>query len=176
MIKYTLPNQEEILAGNAFSSNGVNFPANWLELATTEDLSGHGITKTTVPDPEPPAPTKAELLAEADRKLAIASNAGTSVSITDTSNNAVVVSAATDADGKSDILGLLMQAQMGVTSWTWYQSTGSIAVNATALQQIAGAVAYHRGAVFAVWQSAVEGINGDTITTIAQLNALPWNG
>lgn len=118
--------------------------------------------------------TKAQLIAYADKKLATASNAGTSVTVKDTANNTVTISTATDADGKSDILGLLMQAQMGVTSWTWYQSSGAITVNATALSQIAGAVAYHRGAVFTIWQSAIHNINDGTITTIEELDGLPW--
>lgn len=122
----------------------------------------------------PLPPTKDALIKYADAKLYRSSNAGTLVNIAPDGDTPIMASAATDADGNSDVLGLLMQAQMGITSWPWYQSGGILTLDAAALTKIAGAVSYHRGYAFAVWQGVVTGINADAVTTFAQIDAAGW--
>lgn len=50
--QYTLPDGKK-LSGGAFSINSFSFPANWLDLATPDDLTHWGITVEVLPDPEP---------------------------------------------------------------------------------------------------------------------------
>lgn len=38
-----------------FEMNGLAYPANWLDLATDDDLLSHGIIKRNVPDDQPTA-------------------------------------------------------------------------------------------------------------------------
>jgi len=38
-----------------FEMNGLAYPANWLALATDDDLLAHGFTKRLVPDDQPTA-------------------------------------------------------------------------------------------------------------------------
>lgn len=45
----------DLVQGAPFVINGIAFPANWLDLASADDLAEHGITLQDVPDP-PPAP------------------------------------------------------------------------------------------------------------------------
>lgn len=58
MKKYTRPDGTEILAGQPFISDGIKYPANWIELATPDDLARVGITVTEVDDPLPPPPSQ----------------------------------------------------------------------------------------------------------------------
>lgn len=51
---YTTSDGKTISAGVAFTSNGIQYPANWIELATDQDLTDHQITKSVVPDPVTP--------------------------------------------------------------------------------------------------------------------------
>lgn len=48
---YTLPDGQKVNRGMPFCTSELQFPANWLELATDEDLAAHGITKATEADP-----------------------------------------------------------------------------------------------------------------------------
>jgi hypothetical protein len=52
-LQYTLPDSRVLSAGTPFILGDVQYPANWLELATPGDLTERGITVTEVPDPEP---------------------------------------------------------------------------------------------------------------------------
>lgn len=58
-----------IQQSEAFALNGFKFPANWLELATAEDLAAHGIAMTEQPDPVPAPPALAEVQAGLCRRL-----------------------------------------------------------------------------------------------------------
>ncbi len=52
--EYTLPDGTKKRRGQAFRIEDVgSFPANWLELATRDDLTRLGITVETIPDPVP---------------------------------------------------------------------------------------------------------------------------
>ena len=57
-MRYQLPDTTILNDGQPFTLGPVSFPSNWLGLATTSDLSAHGIV--TVPDIVVPAPTLAE--------------------------------------------------------------------------------------------------------------------
>ena len=57
MLVYNLPDGRRLTQGQAFELGGIRYPKNWLECATSDDLSARGITVEEVPDPEPPPPT-----------------------------------------------------------------------------------------------------------------------
>lgn len=66
MLVYTLPDGRTLNPGQQFTLDDTNYPANWLSLATAEDLAGLGITATEAPEPEPittapPVPTAVTL-------------------------------------------------------------------------------------------------------------------
>ncbi len=55
--EYTLPDGTKLRHGQAFRIEDVaSFPANWLELATRDDLNRYNITVETLPDPVSPPP------------------------------------------------------------------------------------------------------------------------
>lgn len=57
MIIFNVPGLGALTPGTAFSLNDFNYPSNWLELATPDDLQGLGITTEDISDevvqPEP---------------------------------------------------------------------------------------------------------------------------
>jgi len=64
---FTLPDGRQIGHGIGFVSNDEQFPANWLELASSDDLAAKSIGKKTVNDPVEPLPSvKARLLRAVD--------------------------------------------------------------------------------------------------------------
>jgi hypothetical protein len=54
--EYTLPDGTKVRRGQAFKCNGYQFPNNWLDLATSGDLTQWGITSENINEPDPPAP------------------------------------------------------------------------------------------------------------------------
>lgn len=59
MRQYTLPSGATLLSGEFTIGEGadlIRFPANWLDLASADDLAAHGITVSEIPDPPPPPP------------------------------------------------------------------------------------------------------------------------
>lgn len=65
------PTGRVLQQAEAFTLNDLKFPANWLDLATPEDLAEQGIRLEITPDPPPVIPSldevKAGLLAKLDR-------------------------------------------------------------------------------------------------------------
>ena len=55
----------------AFVSDGISYPANWLQLASPADLSAVGITVTVVPDPAPPPPSPVTVVTPRQARLAL---------------------------------------------------------------------------------------------------------
>lgn len=47
---------QDIPTGTAFRLGDINYPSNWLALATADDLAAHGIEAVELPDPEPVDP------------------------------------------------------------------------------------------------------------------------
>lgn len=115
-----------------------------------------------------------QLLRYADQKLAAVSSAGMLVNVAAQGAEPLYLSVATDADGRTDVLGLLAEASLGVTSWSWYQSSGTVTISSDQLRIIATALAAFRGKSFAVWQSAVSAINANRIISAAQIDAADW--
>lgn len=76
---YNIPGVGSIAAGNPFAlfdvtlNDVISYPANWLELATPDELAARGITTSEAPEPEPIlALLQAQLIAGAwDRCTAI---------------------------------------------------------------------------------------------------------
>ena len=60
-------NGRVITQGAAFTANDLQFPANWLDLATDDDLAAQNIVRQVMPDP-PPTPEQVET--ERDRRIA----------------------------------------------------------------------------------------------------------
>lgn len=121
--------------------------------------------------PPPPEPIDPSLLrAHADLLLRQVSDAGAIATLA----SGTTVSISTDADGKADVVGLHLLAQMAGAGWStvWYQSTGSITIDASDLHVISTALSAHREGVFMHWRRAVAGINAGTITTTAQIDAI----
>lgn len=71
MLIYTLPDGRELTQGQAFTLDDIQYPANWLEKASLDDLNDRGILLEEIPAPEPEPPSldevKVELLARIDR-------------------------------------------------------------------------------------------------------------
>lgn len=70
---FTLPDGRQIGHGVAFVSNDEQFPPNWLELATSDDLAAKGIGKQTLPDFAPQI-TAGMIVAERERRLGLGFN------------------------------------------------------------------------------------------------------
>jgi hypothetical protein len=68
---YTSVDGTKINQGTPFVIGGVAYPANWLQLASTADLTAAGITVTTVADPPPPPPPPITSVTPRQARLAL---------------------------------------------------------------------------------------------------------
>lgn len=115
----------------------------------------------------PPIPS-AVLASKIEAKWAAVSSGGTTVNVAAEGEPPIMAHAATNADGKADLLGMQAKAALGIPL-TWYQSTGSFVLTAPQLQVIALGVASHVEAAIATWSALNIALAAGAITTLAQI-------
>lgn len=174
--KYILPDGRRISAGTPFgllvhfddgSSDTLQFPYNWLSLASESDLSRFGITTETEEQPEPAPPTPAELAAYADEKLEAVQFAGCVI-------NGVPV--ATSTRGLALLNGAVTRAQAdpnAVTNWV-VDAGQSIALDSVTAVALGLAVAVWIQSTYDALAAVYAEISGGTITTRAQIDSFGW--
>lgn len=121
-----------------------------------------------------PAPTVQQLTIYADHKRDAVSDAGIVVNI-GTVEEPLNVSVTTTTAGRTDVLGLMQMAALGLPI-TWYQASGEIPITLQQLTTIALALAAHRAAAVAVHTGIWVGITATppTVTTFAEIEEAPW--
>jgi hypothetical protein len=150
--------------GQSFTLDGIAYPANWLALASSEDLAARGITQED--DPAPPAPTKAELASCANMKHSTVLSGGVTI-------NGVRVS--TTAEGRVDMAGAVSLAQLVPDHvFDWVGATGAVQLTASQVIQIGTAVGLWVQSTYTVLGSVLADIESGTITTTAQIDAANW--
>jgi hypothetical protein len=152
--------------GQAFTAGGVAYPANWLELASDDDLAAHDIIKTEVADPAPTADeVKAALSAYADRKQAMLLNGGVTVN---------GVPAATDVNGRVNIAGAVSLAQLQPDMTFHWVNDSTITLTADQIIALGQAVGVWVQDVYTALGNVLAGIAAGTITTTDEIDAASW--
>ncbi|MGE8942707.1 DUF4376 domain-containing protein [Leptospira interrogans] len=116
MLIYTLPDERQLRAGQAFALNGIQYPSNWLALATPQDLADRGITAEEQPAPEPEPPTVEQLKQYAAAKRRDLANGSTVIDV----GGSREIEVWTDAESRGAILGLVVATGMNpeiTTQW-----------------------------------------------------------
>lgn len=159
---YTL-NGVTLTPGQPFVESGIAYPANWLALASNDDLAAHGIVKTVVPDPDPtPEEIKARLVAVADRKILALQASGVTI-------NGVAVE--TTEKGLIMIGGAAQRADKdpsAVCHWTIAPGV-DVDLNAETTTALGLAVSNWVDAGYVTLRAVYAAIDAGTITTAAQV-------
>lgn len=159
---YTL-NGATLTPGRPFVENGIAYPANWLALATDDDLTAHGITKTEVADPAPTADqVKASLVSAVWRKQVALFTAGVTV-------NGLIVS--TTERGCVDLAGAVQLAERNPQqTFDFAGDMGKTSIDATTLLALAVTVGNWVQATYTAAGTLNAGIQAGTVTTVDQIN------
>lgn len=165
---YTLPDGRQLQPGTGFTLDGVQYPQNWLQLATAEDLSARGITIEDVQPPEPPPPTVEELLAYlAEKRWRVETGGcpfGGMVIKTDRESQIKMTAAWTRANA---------DPAFSIPNWKIAPGVFISLDNATILA-VGDAVTAHIQACFDMEEALTAEILAGTITTYAEIDAAAW--
>lgn len=167
MDHYTLADGTPLQPGIAFEANGLAYQANFLLLATDDDLAAHGITKTTVADPEPSADDiKAGLATYANRRHEVLLNGGVTV-------NGIAIT--TNTNGRVNLSGAVSLAQLQPEmSFNWVLDTGPVALTAADIIAMGQTVGIWVQATYSALSAVLAAIHAGTITTTAEIDAADW--
>ena len=177
---YTLPDNREVPAGTAFSAfitlkpgpppvrDLVQFPPNWLALATPADLARIGVTVREIPDPPPSVDLLIAYAADRRRSLA---------------NGSAVISAGTrsiptfvDAKSRGSITALVVALNFAPDlSTPWKGSDGEFyTLTPAELPAFALGMLQFVQACFAAEEIVKAAITAGTITTFEEIDAFAW--
>ena len=166
---YVLPDQRRVSPEQAFELGGVQYPRNWLKKSTAEDRSALNITwEADPPAPEPPAPTKDQLIAVAASKRWTIQSGGITL------NGAQID---TSTDSLALITGAIESLERGWTTAPirFKAKNAWLDLSLVDLQGAAAAVSQHVQNCFSAEAAVVAKINNDTYTTVAAVNgASEW--
>jgi hypothetical protein len=153
--------------GESFLHNEINYPANWLDLASPEDLAAHGIFAEDVPTPPAPPPTLEALNEYLASKRYTIETSGIVL-------NGLPVWTDRGTQGMLSRVVQLLDRGTLTPPLNIKTPAGHLALSAEQIGAIGDAVALHVQAAFDV-EATVSGqiING-TITTFAQIDAANW--
>jgi hypothetical protein len=148
---------------------GFQYPPNIATLWSDAELAAIGWKR-----PAPAMPSKASLRAYADMVEAVKNKQDITVNLTG-DRRAV---AATDADGRADILGVIAQLQIAGENATtvWHQTSGDITIDLADAIAIGNAVAGHRRSIVSARTQIDVMIESGAITSNAQIDAFNWLG
>lgn len=169
MIIYTLPDGRQIAGSQPFTLDGIQYPRNWLALASPEDLSDRNITAEDVP-PDPP--TVDELKAYAAAKRRDLANGSTSVDV----GGGRIIPVWTDPESRGSILGLVVAAGMDPNLTAEWKGADGVfyALDASEITALAlGMMAYVQ-ACFTTEAAVLAEIIAETITEFAEIDAADW--
>lgn len=166
MSVYNVPGVGNLVGGQPFKLGGINYPANWLQLATEDELDALGITVEEVVAPEPEPPTEAELRAHADMRYSEQMDGGVFV-------GGVWVS--TSINGRIDMTGAVSLAQLDPDHvFNWVNGATVLELTATQVIEIGKAVGLWVQANYTVLGQLRAEIDAGTITTFAEIDAAEW--
>lgn len=164
-IIYTLADGQELRPGRAFTGlNGVKYPANWLALATPEDLAAHSITRQEV-EPASVAITADQLLSRLAMLRWQAETAGTTWG---------QIPLPTDRERRSALKDAADKMRDGTLTSPIAVAFSSSVYAMVTLEQLddaVGAITVHVQQVFADAMAIAAQITDGTITTYEQLEA-----
>lgn len=177
---YTLPDGREVQAGTPFSAyvtlkpgpppvrDMVQYPSNWLALATPADLARVGVTKREIADPPP---TVGQLITyTADRRRLLA-NASATISTGSRSIPTFV-----DAESRGSITALVVALNFAPDlSTPWKGSDGEFyTLTPAELPAFALGMLQFVQACFAAEEIVKAAITAGTITTFEEIDAFAW--
>lgn len=174
---YNLPDGRQVSRGQAFSllvtlapgrSDTIQFPANWLELASLDDLNRFGIQVVNTPDPQPAPPTVADLIAYAAEKRRALANGSTTVNV-----GSRTIPAWVDAESRGAITGLVVASGV-IPDLTapWKGADGAFyTLDAAEITALALGMMQYVQACFAAEAQIVAEITAGTIATTAAIDA-----
>ena len=167
---YVLPDGRRVAPERAFDLDGIQYPRNWLKFSTEADRSALNITwEADPPAPEPPPPTKDQLLAQSAAKRWEIETGGITVN-------------GTPVPTDERTRGVLTAGYVKATADANYQITDwkvgpgvYTTLDAATIIAMANAVEAHVQACFSANKAVDIKINDDTYTTYAQVNeAAEW--
>ena len=168
---YHLPDGRTLTSGQPFSLDGFNYPHNWLENVTPDQLAARGISVEDVPPPEPESPTVSDLLAYlADKRWRVETGGCISNGMT----------IATDRDSQVKIAGAWSKAKSDphfqITNWKLGQGVFVPLLDNAAIIAIGDAVTAHIQACFDKEAELTAAIMADppTIEAYAEIDSAAW--
>lgn len=177
---FSLPDGREVQAGTPFSAyvtlkpgpppvrDMVQFPANWLALATPADLARIGVTVREIPDP-PPSVDQLVTCA-ADRRRSLANGSAT------ISTGARSIPTFVDAESRGSITALVVALNFAPDlSTPWKGSDGEFyTLTPAELPAFALGMLQFVQACFAAEEIVKAAIAAGTITTFEEIDAFAW--
>lgn len=172
MTLFNIPGVGELPRGSPFTLDGIKYPANWLALATPEDLSDRGITVVEAQPPEPEPPTVGELADYAAKKRRNLANGSTIVDVGEGRTIAVWI----DPESRGAILGLVVAAGMNPSLTTqWKGADGAFhTLNASEITALALGMMAFVQACFATEAAVLEAIANETVKSYEDIDAAAW--
>ncbi len=165
-VTFTLPDSRVLTPGQPFVLEGVQYPANWLSLATTTELADRGIVRAEILDPEPLPPTTVELATYAAARRYQVEVAGCSWG---------TYTVATDRESQGKMIAEFVAISGGLRTdpspWKFKDGTFASLSNAD-MSAVALAARAHIANAFALEEQALAAITAATITTYAGIDAL----
>lgn len=166
---YVLPDARRVAPERAFELGGIQYPRNWLKFSTEADRTALGITWEADPAaPEPPPPTKDQLLARAQSKRRELEIGGITVA---------GVPVYTDPESQSKLHAARTAAKEDNAYTVKWKGAGGVffTLNAAQIIGIADAVRQHVQDCFAAEEAVAIKVNNDTYATYDAVNgASEW--
>lgn len=169
MTTFNIPGVGELPRGSPFTLDGIKYPANWLALASPEDLSDRGIT---VVEAQPAPPTAAELAGYAAEKRRGLANGSTIVDVGEGRN----ISVWTDPESRGAILGIVVAAGMNPSLTTQWKGADGVfhTLNASEITALALGMMAFVQECFATEAAVLESIANETIKSYEDIDAAAW--
>lgn len=164
---FELPNGQHVRDGEAFTLADVNYPSNWIALASNEEIAALGITSIEIPPPELPPPTASDLNAYASSKRYAVETGGIVL-------NGLPVWTDRGTQGMISRVVQLLDRGMLTPPLNIKTPAGHLSLTAEQIGAIGDAVALHVQAAFDVEATVSGQIANGTITTFAQIDAAAW--
>lgn len=167
MLTYTFPDHRIVYQGVPFTLADVQYPANWLALATPEDIAALGITfEDVAPLPTPP-PTAEQLQERLSAKRYIVETGGIVL-------NGLPVWTDRGTQGMLSRVAQLLDRGTLTPPLNIKTPAGHLVLTGEQIGAIGDAVALHVQAAFDVEATVSGQIANGTITTFAEIDAANW--
>jgi hypothetical protein len=155
--------------GQPFTLAEIQYPANWLQLASVDDLEAHGIVRNEAPDPTPAPLTKEQLSAYAADKRYRVETGGCSDGM------GHIVDTTRDSQTKLIAEMVALGGGLRTDGSPWKMKVGGfVSISNTQMLAVIMAVRTHIASAFAAENAATDSIDSGAITTAAEIDAVSW--